>query len=741
MNELITLSLDNLSCVSCVSVIETNLNRLENVEKATVNFSQRTVEIRGCASLSDVQKELKRLGYRSNPINQSDEPKRKEEKTAYNELLLKALVPGFIGSIFMVGSMFGFLPALSSAIGKIVWACLGLVSLIAMSYAGGHLYRNAYRAFLANHATMDTLISLGTGAAWFFSMFVTLFPEVVPEQSRHVYFEASLIIIALVNLGAALELKARGKTSQAIERLVGLQAKTARIVDAEKEADIPLSQVIVGNVLRVRPGEKIPVDGIITEGSSNIDESMLTGEPIPKAKNVGDVVTGGTMNTNGSFLYRATRVGEETTLAQIIHLVQQAQNTKPPIARLADLVSSIFVPMVMIISIFTALLWFNFGPPPVLGHVLVTAMTVLIIACPCALGLAAPISVIVGMGKAAEYGSLIRNGKSLQQASKLSAVILDKTGTITYGKPELAEVISVGSLNKEQILKLSASLEQGSEHPLAEAIVNAALKRDLKPLPVKKFKAITGHGITAMVNDLSVLIGNEKLMKQEGIALHNAEIKALELATLGQTPMYVAVNNKVEGLISVADLIKEDSKAAIQRLKSRGNKVIMLTGDNLTTAKQVAKMVAVDEIMADVLPEEKSSKVKELQSQGHLVGMVGDGINDAPALAQADVGFAIGSGTDVAIESSDVTLIRNSLHGVADAIDVSQATILNIKQNLLGAFLYNALGIPIAAGVLYPFWGIFLNPMLAGAAMAISSVTVISNANRLRFFKPKELIG
>lgn len=740
MPKLIKLSLQNVSCASCVSSIENYLGSLPNVETVSVNFPQKTVEVTGDASIEAIQSELEKLGYGAKVFDEEsffNDSEQEEEQAYYRTLLRKFYTAGLAGLILLVGSLLDYLPGLTTTLGQVVWSGIGLVSLLIMIYSGGHLYHNAYRAFWSNHATMDTLIGLGTGAAWFFSMFVTLFPDVVPELARHVYFEAALIIIALVDLGAALEIRARGKTSLAIKRLIGLQAKTARVVKESEEVDIALEDVVVDDVVRVRPGEKIPVDGLIIEGSTSIDESMLTGEPLPKSKQVGDEVIGGTMNAAGSFLYKATRVGKDTALAQIINLVQQAQNTKPPIARLADIVSSFFVPAVMVISVLTALVWFNFGPLPVTGFMLVTAMTVLIIACPCALGLAAPISVIVGMGKAAEYGTLIRNGEALQQASNLSAIILDKTGTITHGKPELAKVISLGHLSEERLLQLSASIEKGSEHPLGAAIVNAARAQNIKTLPASEFEAIAGHGISAQIDNQKVWFGNDKLMLREKFDLSIAESEARELAGLGHTPMYFAVENKIEGIISVADLIKEDSKSAIERLQAQGIKVIMLTGDNAITASHVASQVGIDEVMAEVLPQDKSAKVKSLQEQGLLVGMVGDGINDAPALAQADVGFAIGSGTDVAIESADITLMRSSLHGVVDAISISSATMGNIKQNLVGAFIYNTLGIPIAAGILYPFLGFFLNPMIAGAAMALSSVTVVSNANRLRFFKPK----
>jgi Cu+-exporting ATPase len=604
-----------------------------------------------------------------------------------------------------------------------------------MIYSGRHFYVGAWKAFLSHNANMDTLIALGTGAAWLYSMIVTIIPHKFPPQAAHVYFEAAAIIIALIDLGQALEIKARGKTSLAIKRLLGLEAKTARVVRGTQEIDIPISDVIVGDIVRVRPGEKIPVDGVVTEGHSSVDESMLTGEPLPVAKNAGDKVVGATINKLGTFLFKADHVGKQTVLAQIVNLVKKAQGSKPPIARLADLVSSVFVPTVMILAIITGLIWFNFGPLPKITYILITTMTVLIIACPCALGLAAPISVMVSVGKAAEYGILIRNGAALQKSSQLTVIVLDKTGTITQGKPSVTAIETTKNLDPTILLQWAASIESGSEHPLAEAIVAAAKERKLDLLESKDFAAEAGKGVSGLIENKKVLFGNLKLMSENNISLENFLEKAKELANLGQTPMFLAVDNQIAGIIAVADPIKEDSKEAIARLHQLGLQIFMITGDNETTARAVAKQVGVDEVLAEVLPQDKSQKVAELQSEGEIVGMVGDGINDAPALAQADVGFAIGTGTDVAIESADVTLMRGSLHGVTDAIIISKKTLRNIKQNLFGAFIYNVIGIPIAAGILYPFTRMLLNPIIAGAAMAFSSVTVVSNANRLRSMK------
>jgi Cu+-exporting ATPase len=547
------------------------------------------------------------------------------------------------------------------------------------------------------------------------------------------------MIIGLIDLGLALEVKARGRTSEAIKRLIGLQAKTARVVRDKKEVDIAIEQVLLNDIVRVRPGEKIPVDGLVIEGHTSIDESMLTGEPMPVAKEEEDEVVAGTLNKTGSILFKATRVGKDTALAQIINMVKRAQNSKPPIGRLADVISAYFVPVVMIISIISALVWLNFGPDPALAFAVVSATTVLIIACPCALGLATPMSVMVGVGKAAEAGVLIRNGEALQTASKITAMILDKTGTITEGSPTVTDILVADkSYTEKYILTIASSIESRSEHPLAQAIVDYAIAQEIDPEDISDFQAIAGHGIEAKLEDHNLLFGNQKLMFKKGVFLGEFVSKAQKLADEAKTPMYLAIDNKLAAIIAVSDPIKEDSIEAIKRLQSSGIRVVMLTGDNRATANAVAKKVGIKEVFAEVLPEDKSNKVAELQAQNEIVGMTGDGINDAPALALANVGFAIGTGTDVAIESADITLMRGSLHGLADAIAVSKATLRNIKQNLFGAFIYNVAGVPFAAGLLYPFFGLLLNPVIAGAAMAFSSLTVVSNANRLRLFKPQE---
>ena len=734
-------SIGGMSCAGCVAGVENALKGVAGVESSAVNFAEHTAEVNGDFSVAAVVKAVVDAGYDASLLQSEEDTAEKEaaEFEHYRNLLKKSLVAALIGVPLFILGMSGLLPDLNTYQGQIIWFLIGLATAFVLWFSGGHFYTGAWKAFKNHNANMDTLITLGTGTAWVFSMIITIYPDIVPALARHAYFEAAAIIIALINFGSALEMRARGKTSEAIKRLIGLQPKTARVVRNGKEVDISINKVGLDETVRVRPGEKIPVDGTIIDGHSSVDESMLTGEPLPVEKKLGDDVVGGTMNKSGSFLFQAKRIGSDTALAQIIALVRKAQNSKPAIGKLADKISAIFVPTVLIIAVITFLLWFNLASDMRVSYALVTMMTVLIIACPCALGLATPISIMVGVGKAAEFGVLIRNGEALQTAGKLNAVVLDKTGTITKGQPSVTSIINYGKWQQDDVLMFAASIEKGSEHPLAEAIVNAANEKDVTLFDSEGFSAVTGHGVTAIIDGHQVLLGNAALMQNNNIVFEQAEAEAQRLAEQAQTPMYLAIDQKLAGIISVADPIKEGSAQAIKALHRLGIKVVMLTGDNKHTAKAVAEQLSIDEYFAEVLPEDKEKKVALLQSQGNVVGMVGDGINDAPALARADVGFAIGTGTDVAIESADVTLMRGSLLGVVDAIAISKATVRNIKQNLFGAFVYNSLGIPVAAGILFPFMGILLNPMIAGAAMAMSSVTVVSNANRLRWFRSAEV--
>ncbi|WP_019933359.1 heavy metal translocating P-type ATPase [Oceanimonas smirnovii] len=737
------LLIQGASCAGCVKKIEAALQSVPGVTHAEMNFAQRTVSVEGAVDASTLIKAIEQAGYgaQTQSADSGDdalEEKEKADRVYYKRLMLEMTIALGLGIPLMIyGLLIGEMTVTTTA-ERIAWLLVGLLTLGVMIFSGKHFYVGAWQSCKNHSANMDTLIALGTGTAWLYSMVVVFFPQVVPDMARHVYFEATAMIIGLIDLGLALELKARGRTSEAIKRLIGLQPKTARVIRDGNDMDIPIEQVRLHDLVRVRPGEKVPVDGEVIEGHTAIDESMLTGEPMPVEKKEQDEVVAGTINKTGAIVFKATRVGKDTALAQIIGMVKRAQNSKPPIGRLADMISAYFVPVIMIIAIVSALAWLNWGPEPAVALAVVSATTVLIIACPCALGLATPMSVMVGVGKAAEAGVLIRNGEALQSSSTITAMILDKTGTITLGSPKVTDIITVDGLDEKRVLQLAASLESGSEHPLALAVVESAKERNIEPLSVTGFNAIAGHGVEAVVGGKKLLFGNEKLMKDQGVAFDDFVDKAQQLAAEAKTPMYFAVDGRLAALIAVADPIKEDSIAAIKRLQQNGIRVVMLTGDNRATAKAVAEKAGINEFFAEVLPEEKSKKVQELQMQGEVVGMTGDGINDAPALAMANVGFAIGTGTDVAIESADITLMRGSLHGLADAIAVSKATLRNIKQNLFGAFIYNIAGVPVAAGLLYPFFGLLLSPVIAGAAMAFSSLTVVTNANRLRLFKTRE---
>ena len=731
------LKIDGMHCASCQKPIEKALRETAGVVDVSVNLANREVMVDSSLQADDLITAVAGAGFEAvvDPI-QSLENDDKINRDKFNQLIRKTILALTFGGLLMVFGMNAPVPAGNWNLVNTAWLLIALLTLLIMVYAGRHYFKGAYQSLKSRSATMDTLIALGTGTAWLYSTLIVLFPGLVPDIARHVYFEAAVIIIGMVNLGQALEQRARGRTSQAIRRLLDLQQKTARVIRDDQEVDVPITTVIKGDILRARPGEQIAVDGEVTQGQTNIDESMLTGEPMPVSKTCGDEVSAGTLNKTGSILYRATRVGSDTALARIIRMVRQAQNSKPPIGKMADTVASVFVPVVMLIALLAALVWFSIGPSPSAVYAIVTAVTVLIIACPCALGLATPMSIMVGIGKAAEAGVLIRNGESLQTASLLTTVVLDKTGTITTGQPSVIEIDALGDQTQNEILQLAASLESGSEHPLAQAFLEAASSQELELLTVEGFEAVSGHGIQGLIGNRQYVLGNSRLMSEHGVRVDDDSLKTSErMAANAWTPVFLAAEGQIIAIIAVADPIKPDSAAAIQRLRDDGLKIVILSGDNRHTTQAVASQLGISEIRAEVLPEDKKALIAELQAQGERVGMVGDGINDAPALALANVGFAIGTGTDVAIESADITLMRGSLHGIADAIDISRATMRNIRQNLFGAFIYNSAGIPVAAGVLYPLTGLLLNPIIAGTAMAFSSVTVVTNANRLRFFQ------
>jgi len=726
-----------MSCAGCVATVEHALQHVQGVDQAEVNFAEHTALVQGDVPATALIEAVVKAGYGASELSGADSEAEKEafEFQAYRRLVRQAAVACVAGVVLFGGGLLGTLPALAH--GRTFWIVTGLSTLGIMIYSGGHFFAGAWRSFWRHNANMDTLIALGTGTAWVYSIVVVVIPGSVPVLAQHAYFEAAVIIIGLINVGSALEMRARGRTSEAIKRLLNLQPGTARVIRDGREQDVPVGQVGLDETLRVRPGERIALDGVVIDGGSTVDESMLSGEAMPVEKHPGAEVVGGTINLSGTFLYQTKRIGKDTVLARIVEMVRRAQSSKPPIGRLVDKIAAVFVPTVLIIAVVTFLAWFNMGPEPRLSYALVALMTVLIIACPCALGLATPISIMVGVGKAAEFGILIRNGEALQQSGRITTVVLDKTGTITQGRPAVTAIIPAVGWQEQQVLQFAASVEVGSEHPLADTVVAAAAGRGIALLNAEKFAADAGRGVRASVDGDTVLLGNARYLSDNGIDSGTLGQRGADLAARGHTVMYVAAAGQLVGLISVADPIKTDSAEAIARLHRMGLKVIMLTGDTRTTAQAIARQVGIDEVAAEVLPEHKAQKVMELQRRGEVVCMVGDGINDAPALAQAHVGFAIGTGTDVAIESADVTLMGGSLHGVADAMQISRATLHNIRQNLFGAFVYNALGVPIAAGVIYPLFGVLLNPIIAGAAMAMSSVTVVTNANRLRLFAPR----
>ena len=733
----IRLSIIGMRCAGCVKTVENALKGVSGVKAVNVNFADHSAVVEGEADPEVLRAALQEVGYDAAVMESFEDLEAQEEmeEERYRSLLRKSAVAAAWGVPLMIGGWLDWWPAIGTPAGTDFWAIVSLITFGVMYYSGGHFFSGAVKSLRGGSANMDTLIAMGTGSAWLYSTIVVDYANVLPPEATHPYFEAAVIIIAFVTLGGALETRARGKASSAIRKLIGLQPRTARVVRNGKEIDVPIEQVGVDEILRVRPGEKIPVDGVIIEGHSSVDESMITGESIPVEKTIGDEVIGGTLNQRGTFLMKATRIGKDTVLAHIIDSVRQAQSSKPEIGRMVDQIAAVFVPVVVGIAVFTFFVWWAFGPEPSLGYAFVTSMTVLVIACPCALGLATPISIMVAVGRAAQSGILIRNGDAFQTAGQVTTIVLDKTGTVTEGKPKVTAVDPSSGWTEDLVLQLAASVEAGSEHPLAGAIVAEAAERGYELRPVAGFESVTGKGVRAKLDGQRVLFGNAALMESEGVDCSDI-IKLLDhYANQGQTPMILAVEKKVAGIIAVADTIKPDSKEAIRQLKAMGVKVWMVTGDNEKTARAIAKEAGIDEVRAQVLPEDKAKVVKELQAKGEVVAMVGDGINDAPALAQANVGFAIGTGTDIAIESGDIVIMQGSLLKVPETMKLSRATVRNIKQNLLGAFIYNISAIPVAAGLLYPFFGILLNPMIAGAAMALSSVTVVTNANRLRYIK------
>ena len=734
--------------------LERELARMSGVVEASFNPASMMVRVEyvpGATNVRRIHGAIEGFGYRVRETPTGGDTVTAEDSEAaarraeYEDLRRKFRVAAVLSApVLLIAMSHGRIPLFN--VPWIAWLQLALTTPVVL-YAGAQFYRGAWAAFRHRAADMNTLIAVGTGAAYLYSVLATVLPGLfagarssgMSGMGDHamvpVYYEAAGVIIALILLGRMLEARARGQAGDAIRRLIGLQAKTARVVRAGQEQDIPVEEVVPGDVIIVRPGEKAPVDGVVTEGASAVDESMLTGESLPVEKTAGDEVFGATINTFGSFRFRATKVGKDTALQQIVKLVRDAQGSKAPIARLADVISGIFTPIVLCIAVVTFVVWFLASPADTrFTMALVNAIGVLVIACPCALGLATPTAVMVGTGKGAEHGILIKGGEALETAHKLTTIVLDKTGTITAGKPALTDVLVAPGFSENELLVLVASPEQVSEHPIAAAVVAGARERGLRLSNPERFEAVAGHGIDARVNGRAVLLGNVKLMRDRGIDVGALAGRAEVLAGDGKTPIFAAVDGRIAGLVAVADRVKPESVEAIRQMKALGLEVVMITGDNRRTADAVGREVGVDRVLAEVLPGDKARHVRELQEEKKIVGMVGDGINDAPALAQADIGITLGTGTDVAIEASDITLIRGDLRGVVAAIELSKATIRTVKQNLFWAFIYNVIGIPVAAGVLYPFTGWLMSPVIASAAMSFSSVSVVTNSLRLRRF-------
>ncbi len=736
-----------MTCASCVSRVEQALSSVPGVISTNVNLASEkaTVDYIEGTELADLKRAVKEAGYEL-----GSETETLEDVTTAAQRELRGVRNRFIFAAILAASIMALMWA-PSFVGKpyLLWALATPVQF----WAGWRFYRGTWGALRHRTADMNTLIAVGTSAAYFYSVVAILFPSLFVAAGREpaLYFDTAALIIGLILLGRFLEARARGQTSEAIKKLIGMQPKTALVVRDGEEREIPVDDVQVGDLILVRPGERVPVDGIVHEGYSSIDESMITGESIPVEKKIGDEVIGATINKTGSFQFEATKVGKDTTLAQIIRLVEEAQGSKAPIQRLADVIASYFVPIVIGIALITFIIWYFVGPAPTLTFALLNFVAVLIIACPCAMGLATPTAIMVGTGKGAEHGVLVRSAEALERSHQINAVLLDKTGTLTRGEPKVTDIIAVPSSSQEEVLRLAASAEHGSEHPLGEAIVKAALEKKLKVSPASDFNSIPGHGVEASVEGKKLLLGNLRLMSEKNLSLDGLGEEAERLWSKGKTVMFLGIDSQVAGIIALADTLKPNAKEALEELHKMGIEAVMLTGDNQRTAEAIAQEVGIDRVLAEVLPEHKAQEVKRLQEEGKIVAMVGDGINDAPALAQADVGIAIGTGTDVAMETGDITLISGDLGGIVTAISLSKRTMRTIKQNLFWAFAYNTALIPVAAGVLYLAFGQtsvpsglhfilgnygFLNPILAAAAMAASSITVVSNSLRLRRFKP-----
>lgn len=748
-----TLKIEGMTCAACARRIEKVTSKLDGVKESSVNFATEKLSIsyENNINIETIKKVIEKAGYKAidikvnKTIDEDKIRKQKEISTMWMKFIISAIFSIPLLYIAM-GAMLGLpiLDALDPMHHPFNFAIIQILLVIPCIVAGYRFYTVGYSAILKRSPNMDSLIAMGTTAAFAYSIY-GVYEILIGKfgQVENLYFETVGVIITLILLGKSLEAVSKGKTSEAIKKLMGLAPKTAIVFRNEKEIEIPIEEVEIDDIVIVRPGNKIPVDGIVIEGTTSIDESMLTGESIPVEKSKSDFVYAASINKNGYIRFKATKVGSDTALAQIIKLVEDAQMSKAPIAELADLVSGYFVPIVFVIALVSALAWLISGESPVFA--LKIFISVLVIACPCALGLATPTAIMVGTGKGAENGILIKGGESLENAYKINTIVFDKTGTITEGKPKVTGIITTGDIDKMKLLQFAASAEKGSEHPLGDAIVKEAEEKEIEFLKTDKFEAIPGYGIKATIENKNIILGNKKLMINEGITVEEIEQKYKNVTTQnGETIMFIAIDNKLSGFISVADTIKKSSKEAIKELQSMGIEVVMITGDNRNTADAIARQVGITNVLAEVLPQDKANEVKKLQQNGKNIAMVGDGINDAPALATANIGIAIGNGTDVAIESADIVLMRSDLMDVPSAIQLSRKTIKNIKENLFWAFGYNVLGIPIAAGLLHIFGGPLLNPIFAAAAMSLSSVSVLTNALRLKRFKThknrKELI-
>lgn len=734
-----TFAIKGMHCASCVRVLEKELKKVDGVKDAVVNLATEKATVSFDSEKTDdkaLSSAVAGVGYKAmlNEESVSEDEEKLEKQKNLQKLRNKVAVSLFLGSLIVWGSFPGLVQTSPEILQN--FFVQFFLAIPVQFWAGLEFYKATIPALRHRSANMDTLVVIGTSVAFAYSSVVVFFPKVINSIGVEAapYFDVSSIIIGLILLGRFLEAKAKAGTSEAIKKLIGLSAKTARVLRNGKETDIPIEEVLAGDVIRVRPGEKIPVDGEIIEGESSVDESMVTGESIPAEKTKGDIVIGATMNKSGTFLYKATKVGSETMLSQIIKLVEEAQGSKAPIQRLADLISSYFVPIVIMLAIATFVVWYDFGGTNALLFALLNMVAVLIIACPCAMGLATPTAVMVGTGKGAGNGILIKDAKSLEIAHKIHTIVFDKTGTLTNGKPEVTDVTVAkdSRLKTKDLLQLAASLEKVSEHPLAQAIVTKAEEEKVRIEKVDKFKAIAGHGVEGIIAKNRILFGNKRLMEKEGIDTKSINKRMDELENQGKTVMILVVNKNIQGLIAVADTIKESAKEGVANLLKMGVEVVMITGDNQTTAHAIAKSLGITKILAQVLPQDKEIEIKKIQKEGKVVAMVGDGINDAPALATADVGIAMGSGTDVAIEAADITLINKDLRSVSWALNLSKKTMRTIKMNLFWAFGYNIILIPVAMGVLYPFFGIVLNPIFASAAMALSSISVVGNSLRLK---------